>query len=82
MPDLNLSARNQRRPGRPNLHRPPDENKAMDDDKEFTAMDDPTFLAERARVREAIEALRERARQLDAEFDRRASIAWHAAVGR
>jgi hypothetical protein len=54
----------------------------MDDDKEFTAMDDPAFLAERARVRAAIEALKERARELDAEFDRRASIAWHAAVGR
>lgn len=48
----------------------------MDDDTEFRTMDDPAFLAERKRVREAIEALTERYRRLNAEFDRRASVAW------
>ena len=48
----------------------------MDDDTELTTMDDPAFLAERKRVRETIEALTERYGRLNAEFDRRASLAW------
>lgn len=39
---------------------------------DFHQMDDPAFLAERARVRETIEALQARMRKLNAEFDRRA----------
>jgi hypothetical protein len=42
-------------------------------------MDDPTFLTERRRVREAIEGLTERMAKLDSEFDRRARIAWASA---
>jgi hypothetical protein len=53
----------------------------MDDDTEFAAMDDPAFLAERTRVRAAIEGLQERYRRLNAEFDRRAAAAWNAEVG-
>jgi hypothetical protein len=48
----------------------------MSDSDDFSAMNDPDFLAERTRVREAIEALRERDRLLSGEFDRRARIAW------
>jgi tetrahydromethanopterin S-methyltransferase subunit G len=43
---------------------------------DFGAMSDPDFLAERKRVREAIDALQERYRLVNAEFDRRASAAW------
>jgi hypothetical protein len=45
----------------------------------FASMDDPTFLAERKRVREAIEELTERTAKLDNEFIRRAGIAWVSA---
>jgi hypothetical protein len=45
-------------------------------DEDFAAMDDPAFLAERKRVREAVEALTERMARLDTEFVRRAGIAW------
>ena len=64
---------------------PPYSNKgkAMSDTEtrpgDFTAMDDPTFLAERKRVREAIEELTERMAELDSEFNRRAGIAWASA---
>lgn len=47
--------------------------------EDFAAMDDPTFLAERKRVQEAIEELTERMAKLDGEFTRRAGIAWAAA---
>jgi hypothetical protein len=47
--------------------------------EDFAAMDDPTFLTERRRVREAIEGLTERMAKLDSEFDRRARIAWASA---
>lgn len=40
------------------------------------SMDDPTFLAERGRVRDTIEALTEQMQKLDEEFIRRASLAW------
>jgi hypothetical protein len=50
----------------------------MSDSDEISAMSDPDFLAERRRVRETIEALRERDRLLTDEFDRRARIAWTA----
>jgi len=47
----------------------------MDDD--LGAMNDPDFLAERRRVREAIEALQERYAVINAEFDRRATAKWN-----
>ena len=43
-------------------------------------MSDPEFLAERARVRETIEALTERLAELDDEFVKRARSAWAEAV--
>ena len=46
---------------------------------DFSKMDDPALLAERARVREAIEALQERYAALTEEFDRRASASWSTA---
>lgn len=45
----------------------------------FTAMSDPDFLAERKQVRETLEALTERYRLINIEFDRRAAAAWAAA---
>ena len=45
-------------------------------DKDFSAMSDPDFLAERRRVREAIAALQEQYATINAEFDRRASAKW------
>jgi hypothetical protein len=48
-------------------------------DEDFAAMDDPTFLAERKCVREAIERLTKRMEKLDNEFIRRAGIAWASA---
>lgn len=50
----------------------------MGDSDDFRSMNDPAFLAERKRVRETIEALQERYRQINIEFDRRASAAWTA----
>ena len=46
---------------------------------DISAMNDPDFLAEYKRVREAIEALRERYRLLTIEFDRRAYATWSQA---
>jgi hypothetical protein len=43
---------------------------------DFRSMNDPDFLAEHKRVRESIEALRERYQALNEEFDRRASATW------
>lgn len=43
-------------------------------------MSDPDFLAERARVRETIEALTERMAELDDEFVERAGAAWTEAA--
>jgi hypothetical protein len=51
----------------------------MSDSDEFTAMSDPDFLAERKRVRETLEALNERYRMINIEFDRRAAAKWAAA---
>jgi hypothetical protein len=51
----------------------------MGDSDEISAMSDPDFLAERKRVREAIEALTERMAEIDDEFIRRAGIAWASA---
>jgi len=48
----------------------------MSDSDEFTAMSDPDFLAERKRVRETLEALTERYRVINIEFDRRAGAEW------
>jgi hypothetical protein len=49
-------------------------------DKDFSALSDPDFLAERKRVRETIEALTERLARLDDEFIRRASASWQEAT--
>jgi hypothetical protein len=49
-------------------------------DEDFAAMDDPTFLAERTRVREAIQELTGRMTKLDNELIRRAGITWASAV--
>jgi hypothetical protein len=46
---------------------------------EFAGMNDPDFLAERKRVRETLEALSERYRVINIEFDRRAGTAWKQA---
>jgi hypothetical protein len=46
-------------------------------DEDFSQLDDPAFLAERSRVRQAIEALTERYDALNAEFDRRAAAMWN-----
>jgi hypothetical protein len=43
---------------------------------DIQSMDDPTFLAERSRVREMLHALQERMQLLDDEFIQRASLAW------
>jgi len=54
--------------------------RAMDDSDDIRQLSDPDFLAERARVREAVEALQERLASLDDEFTRRAGAAWTEAV--
>jgi hypothetical protein len=48
----------------------------MSDSDDFTAMDDPEFLAEYKRVRDTIEALSDRMRKLTKEFDRRTAAQW------
>jgi len=48
----------------------------MNDSDEFAAMSDPDFLAERGRVRETLEALTERYRLINIEFNQRAGISW------
>ena len=53
--------------------------RAMRDSDEFTGMSDPDFLAERKRVRETLEALTERYRVINIEFDRRAGAKWATA---
>lgn len=50
----------------------------MGDSDDLRSMTDPAFLAERRRVREAIEALQERYRLINTEFDRRATAKWTA----
>lgn len=52
----------------------------MGEGYDIRQMSDPDFLAERARVREAIEALQERMAELDDEFVKRAGAAWTEAV--
>jgi hypothetical protein len=62
-----------------------------EDDADFTRMDDPEFLDERARIRELLECLpldhddygrlAARYRAMQEEFFRRASIAWSQADG-
>jgi hypothetical protein len=51
----------------------------MSEIDDFTAMDDPAFLAEYGRVRETLETLSDRMRELTREFDRRASAKWASA---
>jgi hypothetical protein len=50
------------------------------DSEDIRQMSDPDFLAERARVRETIEALTERLAELDEEFINRARAAWTGAA--
>jgi hypothetical protein len=52
----------------------------MDDSNDIHQMSDPDFLAERARVREAIESLQDRLAEMDDEFIKRARSAWTEAV--
>ena len=54
--------------------------RAMDDSDDIRQLSDPDFLAERARVREAVEALQERLAFLDDEFVKRARSAWTGEV--
>jgi hypothetical protein len=51
----------------------------MDDNDDYAAMSDPDFLAERKRVRDTLEALTERYRVINVEFDRRAGAQWASA---
>ena len=51
----------------------------MGDSDDFAAMNDPDFLAEYSRVRENLEALTDRMRELTSEFDRRAAAKWASA---
>ncbi len=51
----------------------------MDESDDLSRLDDPAFLAERARVRETIMALTLRYQRLTEEFDRRAGAQWKAA---
>jgi hypothetical protein len=51
----------------------------MSDSDDFTAMNDPDFLAEYRRVRESLEAVSDRMRELTDEFDRRAAAKWASA---
>src|ERR1700733_6219609 len=53
--------------------------RAMGDSDEFAVMSDPDFLAERKRVLETLEALAERYRLINVEFDRRAGAQWASA---
>lgn len=55
--------------------------RAVGDSDDIRQMSDPDFLAERARVREAIEALQKRMAEMDAEFIKRARLAWTEEVG-
>jgi hypothetical protein len=43
---------------------------------DFTAMNDPDFLAEYSRVRDTLNALTDRMRKLTQEFNRRAGTQW------
>lgn len=51
----------------------------MSDSDDFTAMNDPDFLAEYGRARETLEAALNRMRKMTEEFDRRAGIQWASA---
>lgn len=52
----------------------------MGDSDDIRQLSDPDFLAERTRVREAVEALQERLADLDDEFINRARAAWTEAA--
>ena len=51
----------------------------MSDSDDFTAMNDPDFLAEYSRVRNTLKAVSDRMRKLTEEFDRRAGAKWASA---
>lgn len=48
----------------------------MGGEEDFRLLSDPDFLAERRRVREAIDALQDRYQRMNVEFDRRAAASW------
>lgn len=52
----------------------------MGDNDDVRQLSDPDFLAERARVRDTIEALQARLEELDDEFIKRAGAAWKEAA--
>jgi hypothetical protein len=51
----------------------------MDDSDDFTAMNDPDFLAEYDRVRDTLQALTNGMSKMTEEFDRRARAKWASA---
>jgi hypothetical protein len=53
-----------------------------EDHQDLAGLDDPAFLAERRRISEELQALTERLRLLDQEFNRRARAAWAPAGSR
>ena len=55
---------------------PEQAGKAMTSDDDFTRLDDPALLAERARVRDELQALTQRYEALSAEFTRRVAAQW------
>jgi hypothetical protein len=67
------------------INTPSEKGKAVNDDDDFSLLDDPAVIAERARVRgllgpgppeQADPALLDRYQRITEEFDRRASAAW------
>jgi hypothetical protein len=52
----------------------------MEDSGDLARLSDPDFLAERARVRNTIQALQERLADIDEEFLKRAGAAWAGAA--
>jgi hypothetical protein len=52
------------------------QRKVMSDSDDFTAMNDPDFLAEYRRACETLEAAAGRMRKLSEELDRRAAAKW------
>ena len=53
--------------------------RVMSDSDDFAAMNDPDFLAEYDRVRDALQALTNRMSKMTEEFDRRARAKWASA---
>jgi hypothetical protein len=51
----------------------------MNDSDDFSAMNDPDFLAEYGQARHTLEAALNRMRKMTEEFDRRAGVQWASA---